>query len=164
MKIAHLSCLALISVALHAAAGNTNGDFSHSSAPPHHDWELVRSVSNSLGGTLDFLLIPKAKIRDLTNYQAAAEAIAGTRTQCLIFFWADRSQIPTSAQIPVTNLQQVTATYERHPSYESPQFQLACWLYPSEEAARRAGAFFNPGVKMPKTAGATTNKTSYTDP
>src|SRR5208282_5210128 len=105
--------LAFILVTLHIAAEDTNLDTSHSFTQTHHDWELVRSVPDSFGGTIDFVLIPEEKIRDLTNYQAAAAAIAGTRDKCMIDFWTDRAQIPTSAWIPVTNLQVMTATYER---------------------------------------------------
>ena len=146
MKITLLSCMAFIFATWHVVADGTD-----------HDWELVRSVPNYFGGTNDYVLIPKDKIRDLTNYQAAAAAIAGTRDRCFIFFWTDRAHIPTSAEMPVTDMQVMTATYERSPNYTTPHLRLACWLYPSVEAASRANAFFMPGVKMPK-AEATTNK------
>jgi hypothetical protein len=159
MKIVHLSWLVFILGTLLVSAGDTNLDSSHSSTQPHRDWELVRSVPNDFGGTIDFVLIPMGKIRDLTNYQAAAVVIAGTRDRCMIYFWTDRAQIPTSAWIPVTNLQVTTAEYERSPDYKTPHFALACWLYPSMEAAKSANAFFMPGVTMPKSE-TTTNKTS----
>ena len=146
MKIVLLSCLTLILVESHAAADDTN-----------HDWELVGSVPNPFGVTNDYVVIPKEKIRDLTNYQAAAAAIAGTRDRCSIFFWTDHAHIPTSADIAVTNLQVMAATYERHPNYTTPHFRLACWLYPNVEAASHANAFFMPGFKMPKSE-VTTNK------
>jgi len=159
MKIAHLYSLVLVLAALHVAAEDTNLDSSHSSTQPHGSWELVRSVPNSFGGTIDFVLIPEEKERDLTNYQAAAAAIAGTRKACMIMFWTDRAHIPTSSQIPVPDLRVMTATYERAPDYETPHLRLACWLYPSMEAARQAHAFIMPGVKMPESE-ATTNKAS----
>ena len=146
MKIILLSCMAFFFGAWHVVADGTN-----------YDWKLVRSVPNPFGGTNDYVLIPKDKIGDLTNYQAAATAIAGARERCFIFFWADRAHIPTSAEMAVTDMQVMTATYERNPNYKTPQLRLACWLYPSVEAARRANAFFMPGVKVPK-AEATTNK------
>jgi hypothetical protein len=99
---------------------------------------------------MDFVIVPPERVRDVTNYQAAAEAVAGTRDKCMVQFWTNRAQVPTSAWIPVENLQVMTAQYERHPNYETPHLRLACWLYPNEEAAKRANAFFMPGVKMPK--------------
>ncbi len=161
MKIADLSCLAFILASLHVAAGDTNLDSAHSSTQPRRDWELVRSVPNSFGGTIDFVLIPEGKSRDVTNYQAAAAAIAGTRDRCMIDFWTDRAHIPTSEWIPVTNLQVMTATYERSPDYKTPHLHLACWLYPSEEAAEKAHCFYAPGVKTPwAKSETTTNKAS----
>jgi hypothetical protein len=106
-------------------------------------------VPDSYGGTIDFVLVPEARIRDLTNYLNAAETIAGTRGKCSINFWVDRSHIPTSAWIPVTDLQAMTAYYERHPNYATPVFKLACWLYPTKEVGESEHCFYMPGAKMP---------------
>jgi hypothetical protein len=165
MKIAHLLSLPLILMSLHVVAEDTNLNSIHSSTQPHDSWELVRSVPNPYGGTIDFVLIPNQKSRDLTNYQAAATAIAGTRDKCMIMFWTERAYIPTSASIPVRNWQVMTATYERAPSYKIPQLQLACWLYPSKEAAEQAHCFYAPGVKIPwDNSETSTNKATKVKP
>jgi hypothetical protein len=146
MKIILLSSLCFVFVSQHVIADGTN-----------RDWEVVRSVPNPFGGTNDYVLIPPDKVRDLTNYHAAAEAVAGTRDRCAIYFWTNREDIPTSAWMAVTNMQTLTATYERYPTYKAPVFRLASWLYPSAGAASRANAFVLPGAKTPK-AEAATNK------
>lgn len=109
----------------------------------NNDWELVRSVPGSFDGTDYYVLIPEDKVRDLTNYESAASAIAGTKDTCCIFFWTDRANIP-SASMTAKNMQMLTATYERHPNCETPQLRLAYWLYPNVDDACRADALFIP--------------------
>ncbi len=67
----------------------------------------------------------------------------------MVQFWTDRSHVPTSADMPVTDLRVMTATYERARSYEVPSLRLACWLYPSKEAGEAMGCFYMPGAVMP---------------
>jgi hypothetical protein len=112
-------------------------------------WELLRSVVNPYGGTIDLVVIPEGKNRDLTNYRAAAGAVCGTRTECVVHFWTDRRRVPTSADMPVTDLQVMTAQYERARSYKTPHLRLACWLYPSKTAGETESCFYMPGASMP---------------
>lgn len=149
MKAVYFFCLASILVSVHAAAESTNMENSM------HNWKLVRCVPASIvrigekPALIYYATVPDAKIHDITNYEAAVEAIAGTN-DCSIYFWVDRdsSLIPTSDAIPVKSLQKDVAEYDRYPTSKPPYLRLACWLYPDEESARRANAFFNPGVKM----------------
>ena len=117
------------------------------------DWKLVASIPDGYGGTNDYVLIPETKIRDVTNYQAAASAVAGARSTCFIAFWTNRANIPTSKWMDDKSMQTMTATYDRS---EVPYLRLSCWLYPNREAAIRADAFVMPGVEMPKAAADTT--------
>jgi hypothetical protein len=66
------------------------------SSTVRQDWELVRSVPNGVGGTIDLVLIPEAKQRDRENYGQVAAAICGPRTTCMVNFWTDRKHIPNS--------------------------------------------------------------------
>jgi hypothetical protein len=118
-------------------------------AQQDHDWELVRSVPNGFGSTIDFVLIPERKERDLAYYQEIVTAVCGTRDRCMVDFWTDRAHIPTSAWIPSNDLDVMTAEYERSPSYKTPVLHLACWLYPSKEVGEAANCFYMPGAKMP---------------
>ena len=161
MKAVHIIVSIGFAVVLNSPAQFTNPDVSLASTQSPQEWELIRSVTNSFGGTEEFVLIPTAKIHDLSNYQSAANAIAGTRRACMISFWTDRKQIPISARIPIANLQTMTATYERSPSYEKPYLRLAGWLYPSIEAATNANAFFMPGIKMPEVDVATNGTSKH---
>jgi hypothetical protein len=153
MKVVYLLYFALY-LALRAAAEGTNVE--DSVVTHRHDWKLVRSVPASIvrigekPTLIYYVVVPEVKIRDIMNYEAAAEAIAGTNN-CSIYFWTDRdrSLVPTSDAIPVRSLQKDVAEYNRYPGFKPPYLRLACWLYPSEEAARHANAFFNPDVKMP---------------
>jgi hypothetical protein len=81
------------------------------SSAVRRDWELVRSVPNGYGRTLDLVLIPEAKQRDRENYKQVADAICGSRTTCMVNFWTDRTHIPTtkSGWIPVGDLAVMTA-------------------------------------------------------
>jgi hypothetical protein len=49
----------------------------------------------------------------------------------------------------VEDLAVMTAAYERHPNYETPVLNLACWLYPNKEVAERAKCTYEPGAKVP---------------
>ncbi len=152
MKIARLTFLVFISMAFHVAGEDTNVDLSHLVVvtQPQRDWELVRSVPNSpYPATIDFVLIPEQKQRDLAYYQEIATVVCGVRDTCMVKFWTDRAHIPTSAGIPVADLRVMTASYERHPSYRTPVLSLACWLYPSKEAGESAKCFYMPGATMP---------------
>jgi hypothetical protein len=115
------------------------------------DWELVRSVPNGYGGTLDLVLIPEAKQRDRDNYMHAADAICGSRITCMVNFWTDRTHIPEpkSGWIPVGDLAVMTASYERSPTYKEPVLHLACWLYPSKTVGESEKCSYLPGAKKP---------------
>jgi len=113
------------------------------------DWELVRSVSNPYGGTVDLVLVPEPKKRDMNHYTEIANAICGNRTTCMVMFWTDRKRVPKTIDMPVPDLQVMTATYEREPSYHEPVLKLACWLYPNKAAAESEHCFYMLGVVLP---------------
>jgi hypothetical protein len=113
------------------------------------EFRLVRTVSNPFGGTIDLVTIPEDKRDDRQYCREVAEAVCGDRTTCLVNFWTDESRVPTSASMPVTDLQVMTATYERHPSYEAPVLRLACWLYSTKPEALDENCFVMPGVNVP---------------
>ena len=112
------------------------------------DFDLVRTVTNPYGGTIDLVTVPEARHRDLEHYRQVAVQVCGTRTTCLVNFWVAGSRIPTSATMPVTDLQTMTATYERHPSYQAPVLKLACWLYTAKPVPPE-DCFVMPGTKVP---------------
>jgi len=149
MKIAIVTFFIIFLVVSHACATDTISKPKHAIATTqsHSGWELVRSASDS--PTDFFVLIPKGKERDIPNYLAAASEIAGTTDRCSIYFWVDRTYIPTSTWIPTKNLRAMTATYERFPSYKEPVLRLACWLYENKEAGEREKCFYMPGAVMP---------------
>lgn len=115
------------------------------------DWELVRSVPNPSGGTVDLVLIPEAKQRDRAYYTQVADAVCGQRTSCIVNFWTDRKHIPQTqtAWLPVSDLAVMTASYERYPTYKSPVLNLACWLYPNKAAGEADKCDYEPGAKRP---------------
>jgi hypothetical protein len=119
-------------------------------APPPRDWKLVRSVSNPGGGTLDFVVIPKDQRLDREYYTEVAGIVCGERKICMVYFWTDRKHVPTSAWMPVKDLQVTTAHYERHPTYKEPVLSLACWLYPNKAIAEEMKCAMMPGTKMPE--------------
>jgi len=92
------------------------------------DWKLVRSAPSGSGGTVDFVLIPKAKQRDRDHYKEVGDAVCGSRTTCMVFFWIDRTHVPTrnDGLIPISDLAAMTATYERSPKYREPMLNLVC--------------------------------------
>jgi len=113
------------------------------------DWILVRSVSNEQGGTMDFVVVPERRRTDRAYYEAIANAICGTRASCQVHFWTDRRHVPTSAWMSGAGLTQMTADYERSPTYKAPVLRLACWLYATKAEAEAARCFYLPGVKVP---------------
>ena len=113
------------------------------------DWVLVRSVSNEQGGTMDFVVVPVQRQRDRTYYETIANTICGSRTACMVHFWTDRQHVPTSAWMSGTGLTQMTANYERSPTYKAPVLRLACWLYASKAEAENDKCFYLPGAKVP---------------
>ncbi len=117
--------------------------------PQVRDWELVRSVSNPYGGTIDLVLIPEQKQRDRQYYLAVADSMCADRTSCMVNFWTNRAHIPTSASMPVTDLAVMTGLYERSPTYTAPVLSLACWLYPNRETAESMKCGYFPGAKVP---------------
>jgi len=121
------------------------------SSAARQDWELVRSVPNGFGGTVDLVLIPEAKQRDRENYRQAADVICGPRTTCMVKFWTDRTHIPEtkSGWIPINDLAVMTASYERSPTYKGPVLHLACWLYPSKTVGEAEKCAYFPGAKKP---------------
>jgi hypothetical protein len=117
--------------------------------PAGSTWQVVRSVPNPFGGTVDLVVIPEARQRDRDYYREIGETVCGTRHTCLVNFWTDPSQVPESASMPVTNLRVRTATYERHPNYETPHLRLACWLYTTKTTAVAENCFVMPGATVP---------------
>ena len=113
------------------------------------DWELVITVNNPYGGTVDRVLIPTLKQRDTAYYEQIANAVCGTRDRCMISFWNDHARIPTTPDTPVKDFPAQTAMYERHPNYKTPHLRLACWLYPTREIAEAMGCAYLPGVEVP---------------
>jgi hypothetical protein len=115
------------------------------------DWELVRSVPNPSGGTVDLVLIPETKQRDRAYYTQVADAVCGQRASCMVSFWTDRKHIPQTqdAWFPVSDLAVMTASYERHPNYKSPHLHLACWLYPNKTAGEADNCDYAEGAKRP---------------
>lgn len=79
MKIASITFFIIFLVVFHVGAVDKSSNPLHPAATTqsHRDWELVRAASDS--PTDFFVLIPKGKERDITNYLAAASEIAGTR-------------------------------------------------------------------------------------
>lgn len=124
--------------------------FSQSSATSP-DWELVRSVPNGVGSTIDLVHIPDAKQRDRKYYLEIANEVCGKRTTCMVNFWTNRAHIPeaNSGWIPVADLAEMTAIYERHPNYKEPVLNLACWLYPNKVVAEADKCAYFPGAKKP---------------
>jgi hypothetical protein len=96
------------------------------------DWELVRSVPNEVGGTIDLVLVPEAMKRDRAYYVQAANLVCGTRVKCTVNFWTNRTHIPKSGWMSDSDLAAMTASYERFSIYREPVLHLACWLYPSK--------------------------------
>ena len=43
------------------------------------DWELVRSVSDEQGGTMDFVIVPAQRQRDRAHYESIAKTICGSK-------------------------------------------------------------------------------------
>ena len=115
----------------------------------HQDWTLVRSVSNEQGGTMDFVVVPEQRRGDRQHYETIANAMCGSRSACMVHFWTDRDHVPTSAWMSGAGLAQMTAQYERSPSYKSPVLRLACWLYATKAEAENAKCFYLPGAKVP---------------
>jgi hypothetical protein len=113
------------------------------------DWELVRSVPNPLGGTIDLVLIPESRQRDRAYYTQVADAVCGTRAKCMVNFWTDRTHIPKSGWMPVSDLAAMTASYERFPTYKEPVLHLACWLYPSKTVGESEKCEYYPGAQKP---------------
>jgi hypothetical protein len=113
------------------------------------DWTLVRSVSNEQGGTMDFVVVPVKRQRDREHYESIANAVCGPRTACMVHFWTELQHVPTSAWMSGAGLSQMTAQYERSPSYKAPVLRLACWLYATKLEAETAKCFYLPGAKMP---------------
>lgn len=116
---------------------------------PKRDWELVRSVSNPYGGTMDLVLIPVTKQRDRKYYKDIGSIVCGKRAKCIVNFWTDRTHIPTRADMPVADLSVMTADYERSPAYKEPQLHLACWLYPNQAIGESMGCRYYPGAQRP---------------
>lgn len=115
------------------------------------DWELVRSVRNGFGGTLDLVLISDAKQRDREYYRRVADSICESRTTCMVNFWTDRKHIPEGDDgwISVKDLAVMTASYERSPTYKEPSLHLACWLYPSKKLGEADKCAYFPAAKRP---------------
>ena len=115
------------------------------------DWELVRSVPDEYGGTVDFVLIPEAKQRDRAYYEQVGNAVCQQRTSCMVNFWADRKHIPQTqtAWLPAADLAVMTASYERSPKYTRPALHLACWLYLNKSAGEADKCDYEPGAKRP---------------
>jgi hypothetical protein len=120
-----------------------------SSTSAARDWVLIRSVSNEQGGTMDFIVVRVQRQRDRAHYESIAKAVCGSRQACMVHFWADRRHVPTSAWMSGAGLSQMTAQYERSPTYKEPVLRLACWLYTTKVEAENAKCFYLPGAKVP---------------
>ena len=116
---------------------------------PSDEWQLVRTVDNDFGGTIDLVSVPEDRVRDLSYYREIGEEVCGSRNPCLVNFWAAGSRIPTAALMPVEDLQRMTALYERHPNYETLNLKLACWLYDEKPSNPDRDCFVMPGVTLP---------------
>jgi hypothetical protein len=116
-----------------------------------NDWELVRSIPNGFGGTLDLVLVPEARERDSGYYNRVADIVCGPRTTCMVNFWTDRTHIPEtkSGWISAKDLAVMTASYERSPKYTEPSLHIACWLYATKSAGEAAKCEYQPGAKRP---------------
>jgi hypothetical protein len=127
------------------------GIASAQSATIAKDWELVRSVPNGFGGTLDLVIIPVTRQRDREYYKGVADTVCGRRTTCMVNFWTDRAHVPdtNSGWISVKDLAVMTASYERNPKYAEPSLDLACWLYPTKSLGEAAKCGYYPGAKRP---------------
>lgn len=110
---------------------------------------MVRSVSDQQGGTMEFVVVPVRRQRDLAHYDTIAKTIGGIRADCMVHFWTDRRHVPTSAWMSGPGLSRMTAQYERAPTYEAPVLRLACWLYASKKEAEGHRCFPLPGAKVP---------------
>lgn len=118
-----------------------------SSVAQTQDWELVRTVTSPYGNPNNLVLIPEVKKQDQNYYKAIGHKLCGENGPCSVYFWTDKVHIPFSANMPVKNLREMTATYEAHPNYKEPQTRLACWLYKDRESGEAAKCFYMPGKK-----------------
>lgn len=114
-----------------------------------HDWKLVRSVPNEPGGTLDFVVIPEHRQRDRVYYAQISNQICETRNACMVHFWTDLAHVPTSASMAGSSLAQMTAQYERSPSYKAPVLRMGCWLYATKAEGEADRCFYLPGMRLP---------------
>jgi hypothetical protein len=120
-------------------------------ADPIAKWRLVKSVPQQTGGTLDFVLIPESKQRDLDYYRQIGDAVCGKRDQYMVFYWTNEKYIPRSEWFDSTAMQSLTGQYERHPNYREPyHLRLACWLYPSKQIGEHKNCFYMPAAKDPR--------------
>ncbi len=113
------------------------------------EWELVRSVSNPYGGTMDYVLIPESKQRDFEYYEKVAAKVRGNRLECTIFFWTNRAYIPTSYSFEGVSMQKLTCQYSRQANALKPIARLACWLYATKQEGEKAQCFYMPGAPTP---------------
>ena len=124
-------------------------------------WELVRSVKYLTGNaTQYFVVIPALKQRERDYYDAIAQEVCGQRQHCMVFFWTDPANVPTSVEFNGVAMQAMTAQYERSPNYEKPHLRLACWLSSSLESAELMQCFSMPGAKIPPSNKAQTSNPS----
>ena len=110
---------------------------------------LVRSVPSQSGGTLELVLIPENKQRDLDYYRQIADTVCGKRDQCMVFYWTNEKYIPTTEWFDGPAMQSMTGQYERHLNYREPHLRLACWLYPTKQIGEKMNCFYMPGAKIP---------------
>ena len=90
------------------------------------EWELVRTVDNPMGGTIDLVVIPKIQACSRDYHENVASKVCLDRTTCMVFFWIDATQVPSSAWMPGDKLAASIGHYERHPSYKAPVLRLEC--------------------------------------
>lgn len=113
------------------------------------DWALVRSVPDGNGRTMEFVVVPDLRKGDRAHYEEIANTICGSRTACEVFFWTHRDRVPMSAWMSGPGLTEMTAQYERHPTYKAPVLRLACWLYATKAEGEGAKCFYLPGARVP---------------
>ena len=98
---------------------------------------------------MDFVVVPKERRGDRAHYETIANTICEARADCMVHFWTDRSHVPTSAWMTGVELTEMTAEYERSPTYKAPILRLACGLYKTKIEAESANCFYLPGAKVP---------------
>lgn len=83
--------------------------------------------------------------------RGVADAVCGSRTTCMVNFWADRTHIPEPKEgwIPIEDLAVMTASHERSSKYKEPSLHFGCWLYATKKTGESEKCSHYPGSKKP---------------